>query len=928
MDSSSTIMGSDYDETMSQTSDALSNADDGNISIIDYARYYGLTKDYTSFYPLSPHILHSIPVWEHLDPNIDQLPQFKLPDGVDLDEKWTIDHQSAVLLKQIASLEVVPSPEITRQRDCSAEYKIEPLLLPTDPELDHRRFVRARNSRQAKGSQKVSSEALWQDDERAPLHWPESDLPVTLIEEIKKERLQLDRNDIIFLQQCISTPEKPDLQDLDVLPHKKAGSYVRVFVSETQEYEEARHTSPLLPCSSPFQFGVPDSPVSRIPLATSPIDPVPAEIARIEGSMDLYEDFALDGLSDISVLDIEAASETHFSPPLKRKRPEDYKIELPLSPALQSSSPTKKFKMVTFSDELCTTIPEYAKPFSSDDSNGTDGISDFFERVIKPGAQSALLAINGEQLTQANSVLRVDVPVVNQTSPLPPWEVFAHKQLSCQTELEAQQQLISMLKREFIKPCEKWPNVGKVDSSMSRWRPFDMRQSDLLGEDIDCDYLDEFGPEEPQDTTSGWKLDGLRVLDPCEDDDEEIEPANMPKMLDNLSLTYDGPEVIASSIAGNSKLAATLQTRPFLSFMPKTNASQLSGLPSHEGLAATQSLVSTFSASNSLDRFMQVQTGKEISTEKQKRQTQTVPKNEDKPTDKLVAHPGKENDMEKATGPAAMHLPSLPSPMPPRTFVLSSTMFVRRSLIKEISHLSSMAEYIERDFTSARVLRGMSSPASGVEEADIILAPGHGLMLITLQRLMQKSLPGQVVRNVIRERIIQLARRYERLIVMVHEDGSSSRQRPLDNRDSSELASLINFCAALSHDIQVMYIPGDESALATWIVASMVRFGLDDPELQLAQDESSWELFLRKAGMDVFAAQFILIKLKAPDPVPASSTTQYYGLPAFVMMNEAERIRKFSTYFGGEKILRKVSMAIDGSWTRDVVAGDLNGRKL
>lgn len=228
-------MGSDYDGTISQTSDALSNTDDENVSIIDYARYYGLTKDYTSFYPLTPHILHSVPAWEHPDPDADQLPQFKLPDGVDLDEKWTIDHQSAMFLKQIVSLEVVPFPEITRQRDSAAEYKIEPLLLLTDPELDHRGFVRARSSRQDKGSQKVLSEALWQDDERAPLYWPESDLPATLIEEIKKERLQLDRNDIFFLQQCVSTLEKPDLQDLDVLPHKKAGSYVRVFVSKTHD---------------------------------------------------------------------------------------------------------------------------------------------------------------------------------------------------------------------------------------------------------------------------------------------------------------------------------------------------------------------------------------------------------------------------------------------------------------------------------------------------------------------------------------------------------------------------------------------------------------------------------------------------------------------------------------------------------------------
>ena len=247
--------------------------------------------------------------------------------------------------------------------------------------------------------------------------------------------------------------------------------------------------------------------------------------------------------------------------------------------------------------------------------------------------------------------------------------------------------------------------------------------------------------------------------------------------------------------------------------------------------------------------------------------------------------------------------------------------------MKEISRLSSMTEYIERDFTSARALRGMSSLTSEADEADMILAPGHGLMLTTLQRLMQKSLPNQVTRNVIRERVVQLARRYERLIIMVHEERNSNQERPLDNRECSELVSLINFCAAQNHDIQVMYIPGDESALATWIVASMVRYGLDDPDVQLLQDESSWELFLRKAGMDAFAAQVVLKKLNTPDSMPTSSTEQHYGLPGFVMMDEAERLKRFGALFGGEKILRKVSMAIDGSWTRNV-AGDLNGRKL
>ncbi|KAH0294017.1 hypothetical protein KCU62_g518, partial [Aureobasidium sp. EXF-3399] len=909
-------MDSDYDETIDQRSNASSDADDEEPSLIEYARYYGLSKDYTALYPLSSYVTHSIAFWECPDLEANQLPPFKLPDTIDLEEKWTIDLQSAVFLKQVASLDVAPFPEILRQRNTSLDHKVEPLLLSTDPELEQRRFIRARNLRRNKASQEVSSEALWQDDQAAPLYWPEPGLPATLIEEIKKEKLQLDKNDILFLQQCISMPEEPEAQELGVPPYKKA----------RQEYEAARHTSPLLPCSSPFQFSVPDSPISRMPLATSPVDPVPAEIARITDAMDVDDDFSLDGLSDISAFDIEAVSDNHFKSPLKRKRPEDYKVELPLSPALGSSSPLKRMKTLTFSDELCTAIPDYAKAFPSGDTNDTYGISNFLEQVIMPGAQSAMLAINGEQLIQAESILRVDVPAVDATSPLPPWEVFACKPWGNQTELEAQQGLVSMLKREFIRSREHWPDVGTVDRAISRWRPFDMQLSDLPEEDIGCDHLDKFGPEEPQDTTSGWKLDGLRVLDPCEDDDEEMEAVEIPLMLGSLNLTDDVLDRTALSTTDVHESATTPQPRSSFFALPKTTASRLIPLPSHGTSMATQPLASsTFSASNTLERFMQIHTGQKTNA---KPQTHTLPKHVDKPAGKPVAHTEKENDASKATSSTPIHLPSLPTPMPLRTFVLSSTMFARRNLMKEISRLSCMTEYIERDFTSARALRSTSSLTSEADEADLILAPGHGLMLTTLQRLMQKSLPYQVTRNVVRERVVQLARRYERLIIMVHEEQNSNQERPLDNRECGELASLINFCAAQNHEIQVMYIPGDESALATWIVASMVRYGLDDPDVQLLQDESSWELFLRKAGMDAFAAQVVLKKLNAPESMPTCSTEQRYGLPGFVMMDEAERLKRFGALFGGEKILRKVSMAIDGSWTRDVVAGDLNGRKL
>ncbi|KAH0297916.1 hypothetical protein KCU71_g13154, partial [Aureobasidium melanogenum] len=761
MDSPSTIKESEHADMVDEASDTLSDVGDAEISAIDYARYHGLSKDYTSVYPLSSHVLHSIPQWKDPDLELAQRPKFELPTGLDLEEKWTIDHQSALFLKQITSIGDAPLIEVARQKSKSTESKVEPLLLPRDPELEQRRFMRARHSRQRKGPPEILSEAFWQDDGGAALYWPDPKLPETLMEKIKQEKLQLGKSDILFLQQCISLANKPETQELDMPPYKKT----------QKEYEEARHTPPLLPCSSPFQFNVPDSPVARMSLATSPIDPIPVEIKRIEDSMDIDDESYLDGLSDISTFDIEALDVTYSHPPLKRRRPDDYKVEVPLSPALQSS-PMKKLKMVTFSDELCIDIPVYAKPFPSENSNGTDEIRSFLEQVIEPGAKSALSAINEEQLSQADSMLRAEVPVIDQRGPLPPWKLFARTQIGCQTELEAQQQLISMLKHETIRPREHWPGIGEVDGSMSCWRPFDMRFNDLPEEEIECDHLSDFSPGEPEDTTLGWKLDGLRTLDPCEDDDEEIE-----------ALKSIAPQAPAAS---------------------------------------------TFSVSNSLHRFMQTYTGKACG-EKPELQTQTAPENVN---NKASNHSGEVT--------SCIPHPSLPTTIPLRTFVLSSTMFERRKLVKEIERLNAMTEYIERDFTSARMLRGLASRTSEADEADIIIAPGHGIMLTTLQKIMQKSLPGEINRNFIRERIVQLARRYERLVIMVHEDRGSDQQRPLDSRESGELVSLIDFCAAQSHDIQVMYIPGDEPALATWIVASMIRYGLDDPEVHLLQDETSW----------------------------------------------------------------------------------------
>lgn len=222
-------MESDCANITDETSGTMSDVGDEELSVIDYARYYGLSKDYTSFYPLSPRILHSIPPWKDSDLELSQRLEFELPSGLNLDEKWTIDHQSALFLRQATSIGDVPSAEVSRRKKKPTEFKVEPPLLPTDPELEQRSFTRARQSRQRKDQPEIPPETLWQDDEGAALYWPDPNLPETLIEQIKQEKLQLDKNDILFLQQCISFADEPETQELGMPTYKKVSVVLFLF---------------------------------------------------------------------------------------------------------------------------------------------------------------------------------------------------------------------------------------------------------------------------------------------------------------------------------------------------------------------------------------------------------------------------------------------------------------------------------------------------------------------------------------------------------------------------------------------------------------------------------------------------------------------------------------------------------------------------
>jgi hypothetical protein len=209
-------------------------------------------------------------------------------------------------------------------------------------------------------------------------------------------------------------------------------------------------------------------------------------------------------------------------------------------------------------------------------------------------------------------------------------------------------------------------------------------------------------------------------------------------------------------------------------------------------------------------------------------------------------------------------------------------------------------------------------------EADFTISASTGVVTTTLQKLKQRPLPGQVSTSGIRDTIASTAIRYERLLVLVSEGNSIPTEegaipRTLDQLDCEALVDLTTWAHSLDSDVQISYIPGGEQELASWLVAAFTQHGSIGGSMRLLQDETMWERWLRVAGMNAYAAQAVLVQLKVPDldlhGIGPTEMQKRFGVAAFVSMTDEERVERFGAVMGGERVLRRVSEAIDGGWT-------------
>lgn len=618
----------------------------------------------------------------------------------------------------------------------------------------------------------------------------------------------------------------------------------------------------------------------------------------------------------------QVVREPPSSPPVRRVKPDDLKVDGPLTPPLSEKPPHWKTKGMCFREVLMDIIPGKPPPIEKPGDVSSENIDAFFAETIAPIAAKVNRALEQEQLQQAGTTQRVTVPIMDFSLPVAPWKA---KDGNVQ---EAQKLLLTETKADHFK-SHLWPANGKAEREM-RWAPFPKELGRIATEEgipSDRRLADFLAQPECVDTsTLVWKPDGFRILDEVyESDEEELGHGIFPEATDMDSLVRKRKLCLQSMEDGTPGIIV----RDFGTGKAREPASG-----GQEAISAL--LGSTLSTLGSLESFMSTRSGELKKPKLVNSSYFTVADPQYKPLAKLPEKTSLIELPQKPSTPAPKRL-SLPSPdiaVPggSRPFVISSTFSSNKRLFRRLQQLFPTANFIERDFTlhstSFTSSAGSKAPVAQyrnstmADEADMILSPGTGLICTTMQKIKQRALPNQVLQSSVHERVIRTSSRYEKLLILVSEgrlEGDVTDIGAPDSQDCEALTEFICLCIQLESEAQVIFVGGGEEDLAKWIVGVMVSHGPTKPDLKLLQDETLWEIFLRRAGMNAYGAQVVLAELKCPTTgtKSVSGTTDpvvEFGLTAFVKMSVEERLERFETTFDGRQLLLRISNTLDTQW--------------
>lgn len=273
-------------------------------------------------------------------------------------------------------------------------------------------------------------------------------------------------------------------------------------------------------------------------------------------------------------------------------------------------------------------------------------------------------------------------------------------------------------------------------------------------------------------------------------------------------------------------------------------------------------------------------------------------------------------DYESLSPEVAEHMIPAPAPnfeVPSEKASFIIAVDLARPILRRLENVWTPEKLVDMDYSRHNTMTQPSGAAQPKEvpsplsfEADISLSPSTGIIVTKFINVRQKPLPGSQTQTPLRERVQKVSQRYETLIVLVSESHPGGEfMGILAPSDAASYADFVAFTAALDGDVNVHLVPGAEETMASWVLALMSQHSHRLGKF-LSSEETPWEIFLRRAGMNVVAAKVLsktLLKQAGAS-----------GLALFLMMPVQERVAKYSKLLGGERVLRRTATILDRRW--------------
>lgn len=603
--------------------------------------------------------------------------------------------------------------------------------------------------------------------------------------------------------------------------------------------------------------------------------------------------------------EMECFKDTFQQQPSKRDL-DDHKIDLPL---LTGVSPEKQLlrgpeafgKFVA--EEL--DIEDSAKVFVGNFSD------DKFEDQLADLGDSVMKTIEQEQLKAADAVARVHVPTMDFSIAEPDWMRLGNNGPAIYKWIQCG--------NDSLFRFPKWPRDNVSESKMI-WIPIGSAASTVsTKEEIEAAdalvemFIEPLGTTEvPNSFDFVQKRDRLAILKYNIEDDEIEAQVLKPKSCNNIALDTGRKRALDPVDNINTK-----KPRPSADYAVARGQSLLLG-------------GSPGASTKLLTNFMELHAPKKKwsvskyfpSTENGAAVIPCHPESSGKPrgTSGTEIAVRAEATAHTKLAKRAPYPPFKPTSTPLTIFI---SLRAPRHLIRALDGLLPGLSLMERDYHKHNTSVWSPGSVSRTEvfpplvyDADVTLAPSTGVVTTSMIMVRQKPRP-QSIKNGLQERIEKVSLRYERLIILVGgAGGPDDSLREMATSDAAALADFQGFANGLDCNVLVYYIGGGDNTLSRWVASLACRHGHTDSIVQdcLIEVETPWELWLRRAGFNVYAAQMVAGQLKVPK-TETDMARGHRGLAAFTTMTRNERMRRFGPMVG-PRVLARVSQTVDEIWNK------------